>query len=710
MSKIIDVENSLQKKYESKISEKPHINSNKENMPCDVTDANSDILNSYNYNIFCNNQKNSNLPIQTYSPKNNQIKYNEEKKEQINDINNINDFDIINKVIRNLTIDGKNSNSTKSKFDFAQSNNQSNDNDIESNILLGNDFNNSEFDSIFSKKDSEKKTSKFNFTFNEMNNNISNQNNINNFLGISDSNNNNKYYINNNNFNMNNNNYLDMNCKIEDTNNGFPTKNNKNIYNNNYSNNNLNENRNKNSNINNKFFINNKNNINNMINNINYINSFPNVNNNNVYLNIYNENNDLPYNYNYTNNINCFSTNNKIIENNLQLNYNNFTFNINNINTNNNNSSYSKIINNNKNHNNNNNSIEKGNNQNYNNNNNQKKDVIDIKQIYDSIEKAIKLIDANNRKNKISKEQKELNEEIISNIKNIILSTAKDVSGNYSIQKIINNNSNNSPKFKFIIDSIKTKIFELTLHLYGCRVIQEIISALEEKDLYIITSELKEKYNRCIEDKNGNHVIQRLIEKLSPENNSDIFLVASKNIISLSKHQYGCRVIQRLFRYCNQEQINIMLKEIFLYINELILDQYGNYVIQYILENNKKNNNLNEVYQSLKNHIYEYSFHKFASNVIEKALIFGNQIQRNEIINEIMLLDEKQNNSIITLVQNKFGNYVIQKMIEYSDIQTQKKIVKKILKNENLLKNEGFSKYVLNFIQKINSNKQLNIK
>ena len=49
-------------------------------------------------------------------------------------------------------------------------------------------------------------------------------------------------------------------------------------------------------------------------------------------------------------------------------------------------------------------------------------------------------------------------------------------------------------------------------------------------------------------------------------------------------------------------------------------------------------------------------------------------------------------------------------MIEFSDIQTQKKIVKKILKNENLLKNEGFSKYVLNFIQKINSNKQLNIK
>ena len=293
---------------------------------------------------------------------------------------------------------------------------------------------------------------------------------------------------------------------------------------------------------------------------------------------------------------------------------------------------------------------------------------------------------------------------MISEIKYQILSTAKDVSGNYSIQKLINNNSHNSAIFNFIIDSIKSKIFELTLHLYGCRVIQEIISVLEEKDLCIITSELKAYYNRCIEDKNGNHVVQRLIEKLSPENNNDIFLVAIKNIISLSKHQYGCRVIQRLFHYCNNEQINKMLKEIFLYINELILDQYGNYVIQYILENNKNNNNLNEIYQSLKNHIYEYSFHKYASNVIEKALTYGNQRQKNEIINEIILLDEIQENTIISLVQNKFGNYVIQKIIEYSDFLTQKKIVQKILKNENLIKNEGFSKYVLNYIRKINTN------
>ncbi len=144
-----------------------------------------------------------------------------------------------------------------------------------------------------------------------------------------------------------------------------------------------------------------------------------------------------------------------------------------------------------------------------------------------------------------------------------------------------------------------------------------------------------------------------------------------------------------------------MLKKIYIHINELILDQYGNYVIQYILENNRNNCELNEIYQALKGHIYEYSFHKFASNVIEKALTYGDKKQKNEIINEIMLLEEKEKNIIISLVQDKFGNYVIQKIMEYSEPIIQKKIVKKILKNENMIRNQGFSKHVINYIQKL---------
>ena len=112
-------------------------------------------------------------------------------------------------------------------------------------------------------------------------------------------------------------------------------------------------------------------------------------------------------------------------------------------------------------------------------------------------------------------------------------------------------------------DIFAKKIYELTLHLYGCRVVQELITSLDKNNLNIITNELKPYYRKCIEDKNGNHVIQKLIENLNVEQLNEVFLVAINNISNLSKHQYGCRVIQKLFKYCNDIQISNMLNEIF---------------------------------------------------------------------------------------------------------------------------------------------------
>jgi predicted metallopeptidase len=333
--------------------------------------------------------------------------------------------------------------------------------------------------------------------------------------------------------------------------------------------------------------------------------------------------------------------------------------------------------------------------------NNQKRDLTDIKHLEELILKVIQLRENNDN---IQDEAKEL---IINKIKLEILSLAKDVAGNYAIQKILNNQK--PYEVNFIIESLKNKIYELTLNLYGCRVVQELISILDNKNISIVTSELKPFYEKCIEDKNGNHVIQKLIEKLSEQDLSDIYLVSLNNIINLSRHQYGCRVIQRLFKYCNKEQIHNMLFALFKDINELIKDQYGNYVIQFILENQSINNDdLFPIYEGLKGNVYNYSFHKFASNVVERCLTFGNEKQIKDIANEIIELDKNDPEYIINMVKDKFANYVIQKMIEHSDSTTQQKLIKIILSKQNRIKNEGFSKHVLNYIEKINGNNKSN--
>ena len=141
-------------------------------------------------------------------------------------------------------------------------------------------------------------------------------------------------------------------------------------------------------------------------------------------------------------------------------------------------------------------------------------------------------------------------------------------------------------------------------------------------------------------------------------------------------------------------------KEINKIIIDLCQDQYGNYVIQHILENNK-GQNCKEIFKALEGKVYEMSIHKFASNVIERCLHFGSKEEKDHLIDEIILKGERVHNSLISLVKDKFGNYVVQKMIEYSDNSKKDEIVKKILSSPTLKKKEGYTKHVLSYIEKL---------
>ena len=66
--------------------------------------------------------------------------------------------------------------------------------------------------------------------------------------------------------------------------------------------------------------------------------------------------------------------------------------------------------------------------------------------------------------------------------------------------------------------------------------------------------------------------------------------------------------------------------------------------------------------------------------------------------------NEKMYNSIISLVKDKFGNYVVQKMMEYSDEAKRNQIIKKILGSKILQKSDGYTKHVLLYIQKLGYN------
>ena len=52
--------------------------------------------------------------------------------------------------------------------------------------------------------------------------------------------------------------------------------------------------------------------------------------------------------------------------------------------------------------------------------------------------------------------------------------------------------------------------------MYGCRVIQKALEVLPLEQQRIIVKELQGQVMRCVRDQNGNHVIQKSIERVKP--------------------------------------------------------------------------------------------------------------------------------------------------------------------------------------------------
>lgn len=80
------------------------------------------------------------------------------------------------------------------------------------------------------------------------------------------------------------------------------------------------------------------------------------------------------------------------------------------------------------------------------------------------------------------------------------------------------------------------------------------MQALEVVDLkqqLVMVSELEGSVMKCVHDQNGNHVIQKCIECIPQDKIKFIISSLFGQVVTLSTHPYGCRVIQVWFiRFC----------------------------------------------------------------------------------------------------------------------------------------------------------------
>ncbi|KAL1817220.1 hypothetical protein DCAR_0521642 [Daucus carota subsp. sativus] len=278
------------------------------------------------------------------------------------------------------------------------------------------------------------------------------------------------------------------------------------------------------------------------------------------------------------------------------------------------------------------------------------------------------------------------------------LTLMTDVFGNYVIQKFFEHGM--ASQRRELANKLIGQVLTLSLQMYGCRVIQKAIEVVDLDQKIEMVMELDGHVMRCVRDQNGNHVIQKCIECV-PEVHIQ-FIISSffDQVVTLSTHPYGCRVIQRVLEHCEETKTQSkVMEEILGCVSMLAQDQYGNYVIQHVLEHGKPHER-STIIQELAGKIVQMSQQKFASNVVEKCLTFGNSSERELLVREILGTTD-ENEPLQAMMKDQFANYVVQKVLEKCSDEERELILTRVKIHLDALKKYTYGKHIVARVEKL---------
>lgn len=165
-------------------------------------------------------------------------------------------------------------------------------------------------------------------------------------------------------------------------------------------------------------------------------------------------------------------------------------------------------------------------------------------------------------------------------IKNIIL----DINGSHIILKLLELKEELIEKV--IYDEVKENIVAIAQHKHGCCVLQKIFEKVNKEEEKSLLQSISLNAKDFINDRCANYIIQCVICLLNSEFNEVIVNILCTDLENYSKQKYSSNVVEKCFEKCEQKLCDKLIKEINnnKVIPSLLLDKYGNYVIQKALQ------------------------------------------------------------------------------------------------------------------------------
>lgn len=256
-----------------------------------------------------------------------------------------------------------------------------------------------------------------------------------------------------------------------------------------------------------------------------------------------------------------------------------------------------------------------------------------------------------------------------------------DPFGNYLCQKLLE--YCNDEQRTALINNAAPHMIGIALNSHGTRALQKMIEFISTPEqvrrteappmdpattryqIETIKRALSSDIVGLIHDLNGNHVIQKCLNHLKPEDADFIFDEVARNCLMVGSHRHGCCVLQRCIDHAVNDQKAMLIQSVIANAFDLVQDPFGNYVVQYILDLEVPEFT-RPLCLSFRGRMVDLSRQKFSSNVMEKMIRSSPLDIRHEICMEYMVSPSEVERHI----RDMYTNYVVQTILDFGPPET----------------------------------------
>ncbi|KAJ1895074.1 hypothetical protein LPJ66_004806 [Kickxella alabastrina] len=238
------------------------------------------------------------------------------------------------------------------------------------------------------------------------------------------------------------------------------------------------------------------------------------------------------------------------------------------------------------------------------------------------------------------------------------------------------------------LEELQGSIFGMCKDHQGCRFLQKTLEAGQKDQIDMIFKEASPHLSELMTNPFGNYLCQKLLEHCTEPQRKQAMTALAPDLVAISVNVHGTRAVQKIIdSVSSQAHINTIIGALRNNVVMLIRDINGNHVIQKCLSRlSSKHNQF--IFDSVAESCIEVATHRHGCCVFQRCIDYATDNQKAQLVKVIV-------DKALTLVQDPFGNYVVQYVLDLGIMDYSEPLIRRFVDHICGLSVQKFSSNVM---------------